>query len=179
VTPNGRTRRRQLDDRQIGYEARARSDDHQALKLWLRMLASTTQIETEIRKRLRGSFGISLARFDYLAQLHRHPQGLKMNALSRYLMVTGGNVTGLTDELDREGWVVRVASPNDRRAYLVRLTPSGREEFERMAAEHERWVVDLFGGLSRHEQAGLTDLLAKLRLHLADQTADKVQGDAQ
>ena len=63
------------------------------------MLACTTQIEAEIRRRLRERFGISLARFDYMAQLYRYQDGMKMRELSRYLMVTGGNVTGLTDDL--------------------------------------------------------------------------------
>ena len=91
----------------IGVEARAGDDDHLALKVWLRLLACSTQIETEIRKRLRSRFGITLPRFDYLAQLYRHPDGLRMNELSRYLMVTGGNVTGLTDELEKDGLVQR------------------------------------------------------------------------
>ena len=92
---------------ELGHEARVRLDDHASLKLWLRLLACTTQIETEIRKRLRSRFGISLARFDYMAQLFRHREGLKMKELSRCLMVTGGNVTGLTDELERDAVVVR------------------------------------------------------------------------
>ena len=100
---------------ELGHEGRAGSDDHAALKLWLRMLATTTHVEAEIRTRLRERFDISLGRFDYLAQLFRHPQGLKMRTLSRYLMVTGGNVTGLTDELERDGLVAREASPDDRR----------------------------------------------------------------
>src|SRR5690606_31012185 len=82
---------------ELGHEARLRSGDHAALKLWLRMLSCTTQIEAEIRRRLRARFGVSLARFDYLAQLYRHREGLRMRELSRFLMVTGGNVTGLTD----------------------------------------------------------------------------------
>ena len=86
---------------ELGHEARSNGADHAALKLWLRMLACTTQVEDEIRKRLRLRFDISLPRFDYMAQLYRQPEGLKMSELSRYLMVTGGNVTGLTDELDR------------------------------------------------------------------------------
>jgi hypothetical protein len=90
---------------------RARSRDHSAVKLWLRLLACSTQIEQEIRSRLRERFGTTLPRFDYLAQLERHPEGLRMNALSRYLMVTGGNVTGLTDQLVAEGWVERLADP--------------------------------------------------------------------
>ena len=78
-----------LDDQAIGLEARSASDDHLSLRLWLRLLACSTDIETEIRKRLRARFGITLSRFDYLAQLHRAPDGLKMKDLSRQLMVTG------------------------------------------------------------------------------------------
>lgn len=152
---------------ELGHEARAVSSDHAALKLWLRMLSCTTQIETEIRRRLRKRFRVSLARFDYLAQLHRRPDGLMMRELSRHLMVTGGNVTGLTDELEREQFVAREASPTDRRAWIVRLTPKGRRGFEAMARAHEEWVLELFGGLNRSELQQLHALLGDLRLHLA------------
>ena len=113
------------DAEELGHEARAGQEDHAVLKLWLRMLASTTQIEAEIRKRLRERFDITLARFDYMAQLYRYRDGLKMRVLSRYLMVTGGNVTGLTDELEREGVVSRTASPDDRRACTASSANSG------------------------------------------------------
>jgi hypothetical protein len=83
----------------LGHEARVVSTDHTALKLWLRMLSCATQIESEIRRWLRANFDISLARFDCMARLYRHHDGLKMNQLSHQLMVTTGNVTGLTDEL--------------------------------------------------------------------------------
>lgn len=152
--------------RELGHEARAGRQDHAALKLWLRMLASTTQIEAEIRRRLRERFGISLARFDYMAQLYRFRDGLKMRVLSRYLMVTGGNVTGLTDELEREGLVIRVASPQDRRAWIVSLTPKGRRGFEAMAREHEKWVLELFSGMDVKAIAQVYAHLGALRVHL-------------
>ena len=156
-----------LDDQAIGLEARSVSDDHLSLRLWLRLLACSTDIETEIRKRLRTQFGITLARFDYLAQLHRHPDGLRMSALSRYLMVTGGNVTGLTDELEKDGMVQRDAEPGDRRSVRVALTPKGRKVFERMASEHEGWVVELFGGVAEADRHQLYDLLGRLRVQLS------------
>lgn len=156
-----------LDDQTIGLEARSVSDDHLSLRLWLRLLACSTDIETEIRKRLRAQFGITLARFDYLAQLHRHPDGLRMSALSRYLMVTGGNVTGLTDELEKDGMVQRDAEPGDRRSVRVALTPKGRKVFERMASEHEGWVVELFGGVAEADRHQLYDLLGRLRVQLS------------
>ena len=150
----------------LGHEGRAGSGDHAVLKLWLRMLASTTQIESEIRRRLRERFGISLARFDYMAQLYRFPGGLKMRVLSRYLMVTGGNVTGLTDELEREGLVMRSPSQEDRRAWIVSLTPKGRRSFESMANEHEQWVLELLSGLDAKSVHRLHADLGALRVHL-------------
>ncbi len=108
-----------LGDDQIGLEARAQIDDHMETKIWLRLLACSTQIEHQIRDLLRVRFATSLPRFDYLAQLDRHPEGLRMNVLSRYLMVTGGNVTGLTDQLVKEGLVRRIVNPEDRRSWRV------------------------------------------------------------
>ena len=153
-----------------GHESRAADGDHASLKLWLRLLACSTQIETEIRRRLRAQFGTTLPRFDYLAQLHRHPEGLRMNALSRCLMVTGGSITGLTDQLEKEGQVQREHAPDDRRAFLLRLTPAGRSSFERMAQAHEAWVVELLGGLDGAERGALHALLGRLRVTVNQHT---------
>ncbi|HSV59320.1 MAG TPA: MarR family transcriptional regulator [Variovorax sp.] len=154
---------------ELGHEGRANSGDHAALKLWLRMLATTTQIEAEVRRRLRDQFDISLARFDYMAQLYRHKDGMKMRALSKYLMVTGGNVTGLTDELSREGLVARESSPTDRRAWIVRLTPKGRRLFETMAEEHERWILELFASMEEKAMHQVHAHLGELRVNLVRQ----------
>lgn len=158
---------RLLDDDAIGLEARAAQDDHLSLKLWLRLLACSTQVETAVRQRLRAQFGISLARFDYLAQLHRHADGLRMSTLSRYLMVTGGNVTALTDELEREGLVQRDSDPEDRRSWRLRMTAAGRKAFERIAREHEQWVIELFHGLDTAHKKSLYEDLGRLRVQMA------------
>lgn len=163
---------RTLDEHSIGQEARAVSNDHSAVKLWLRLLSCSTQIEKEIRRRLRVRFGTTLPRFDFLAQLHRHPDGLRMNTLSRYLMVTGGNVTGLTDQLVAEGWVARVPDPADRRSSIVSLTESGRARFVAMAEEHERWLVEMFEGFDPSLKSALYETLGRLRLHLVESRSD-------
>ena len=157
---------------ELGHEARLQSHDHAALKLWLRMLACTTQVEAEIRRRLRAQFGISLARFDYMAQLYRHRDGLKMKALSRFLMVTGGNVTGLTDQLVKEGLVQRVDDPEDRRSWRVSLTDKGRAEFALMAAEHEKWLTEMFTGLAPGSKEALYEHLGRLRVHLVQRQVE-------
>ncbi len=147
----------------IDHESRASPDDHEALRLWLRLLTCTSMIEGSIRSELRRDFDCTLPRFDLMAQLERHPEGLRMGELSRRLMVTGGNVTGITDQLVKEGLVTREAPPDDRRAFVVKLTPSGRKAFLRMAELHESWVVRLFDGLSPVERRQLHALLGKLK----------------
>jgi len=165
-----------LGDEAIGHEGRAATGNHAAVKTWLRLLSCTTQIETEIRRRLRLHFDMTLPRFDYLAQLHRfhaeQPQGLRMSALSRYLMVTGGNVTSLTDELEKTGHVTRRVDPDDRRSIRIALTTRGKRAFERVAQEHERWVIELLAGLDAREGEQLHALLGHLRLSLARRLQD-------
>ena len=147
----------------VDLETRAADTDHDALRLWLRLLTCTSMIERAIRSRLHARFDITLPRFDLMAQLDRHPQGLRMRELSRRLMVTGGNVTGLTDQLVAEGLVERRDVPGDRRAYAVRLTRAGRKVFAQTAAEHERWVVELLSGLKPAERRQLFALLGQLK----------------
>jgi DNA-binding MarR family transcriptional regulator len=147
----------------LDSESRASAGDHVALRLWLRLLACTNLVEAPLRTRLREQFDGSLPRFDLMAQLERHPQGLKMRELSRRLMVTGGNVTGLTDKLVAEGLVERRDDPSDGRACTVHLTPEGRRQFRAMARAHESWIVELFGGLSADRQHALFELLGELK----------------
>jgi DNA-binding MarR family transcriptional regulator len=148
-------------------ETRATSEHAPDLRLWLRMLACTNLIEGEVRSRLRTEFDITLPRFDLMAQLERMPQGLRMGELSKRMMVTGGNVTGITDQLVAEGLVVREDNPKDRRAYIVKLTTEGRKVFRKMAESHEKWIVQLFGGMAEADRQQLYGLLAKLKTHAA------------
>ena len=144
-------------------ETASRTDDHRALRLWLRLLTCTQLLEREVRARLRERFDTTLPRFDLMSQLWRYPAGLKMNELSRHLMVTGGNITGIVDPLEKDGLVERTAEPVDRRAYRVRLTRAGRKAFAEMARAHEEWIAELLAGFSRKEHAELYKLLGNLK----------------
>ena len=144
-------------------ETRAHSEHADALRLWLRMLACTNLIEGNIRTRLRQEFDTTLPRFDLMAQLERMPQGMKMGELSKRMMVTGGNVTGITDQLVNEGLVERISDPVDRRAWIVKLTARGHKVFQEMASAHELWIVELLSGLSTRQSAQLYALLATLK----------------
>jgi DNA-binding MarR family transcriptional regulator len=153
-------------------ESRVRDDHRETLQLWLRLLTCTTLIERHIRARLRERFETTLPRFDLMAQLERSPEGLRMGELSRRLMVTGGNVTGITDQLVAEGLVERRPTAGDRRAYLVRLTAKGKRAFDAMAAAHERWIEELLGSLGRADRERLHALLGRVKAAVRERAVD-------
>ena len=150
----------------VGLDTRLTDDHHESLRLWLRLLTCTHLIETHVRKGLAAQFKTTLPRFDLMAQLERTPEGLQMGELSRRMLVTGGNVTGIVDQLERSGLIIRTEDPADRRAYLVKLTKEGRRLFAQMAAEHESWIVKLLSGIPKREQRTLQESLARLRSQL-------------
>ncbi len=134
------------------------------LRLWLRLLTCTTLVEGEIRTRLRRHFDTTLPRFDLMAALERAKDGMTLGEVSRRMMVSNGNVTGLASRLEAEGLVERRAQPGDRRVQRLRLTAKGRREFARQSAAHEAWIAELLDGLAPEERATLFRLLGRAKL---------------
>jgi len=129
----------------------APSISKQRLRLWIRILRTARAIEAEVRERLRVGFDVTLPQFDVMAALERKPDGMKMSELSRFLMVSNGNVTGIIDRLVDEKLVVRQAPKDDRRAIVVRLTAQGSMRFAAMAKAHEGWVNRLLADFDAAE----------------------------
>jgi DNA-binding MarR family transcriptional regulator len=148
-----------------------RHDDRLELRVWLRLLTCANLIERRVRERLRADFDMTLPRFDVLAQLDRAPEGLTMGALSRRLMVTNGNVTGLIERMVGEGLVERAPAPDDRRVQIVRLTKGGKATFDHMTPAHESWIATMTAALSHKEMAELYRLLAQLKHSVEDSDA--------
>lgn len=157
-------------------------DDHaDEVRLWLRLLAVTNLIEAEIRRRLRENFATTLPRFDLLAQLERAPDGILLGELSRRMMVSNGNITGLVERLVQEGLIQRETPASDRRAVRVSLTEAGRTAFAAMATEHAGWVGELLAGLAPSEREALSHHLTSLKASVTSATEGPPQtrtGDA-
>jgi DNA-binding MarR family transcriptional regulator len=133
------------------------------LRLWLRLLTCTTLVETEIRRRLREQFDVTLPRFDLMAQLERAPLGMTLGEVSKRMMVSNGNVTGLVERLVESGHLERFALPTDRRVQVIKLTRAGRKAFAAMAEAHENWIAEMFGALSTPEVDELWNALGKVK----------------
>lgn len=135
------------------------------LRLWLRLLRLTRQVEGELRERLRTEFGTTLPRFDVLAALYRKAQGMTMTELSRLLMVSNGNVTGIVERLVEDGLVSRTSRYGDRRTSIVRLTDKGAETFEELARVHRGWVGRLLSDFDAEETKMMIALLDRAVKH--------------
>ncbi|MFZ3357762.1 MAG: MarR family transcriptional regulator [Xanthobacteraceae bacterium] len=135
------------------------------LRLWIRLLRVSRMIEGTTRERLKSQFNATLPRFDVMAALYRRPDGMLMSEISRYLMVSNGNVTGIVDRLVAEGFVVRSQRNGDRRTSFIKLTRKGQSAFADMAAAHEGWIDELLGGVSVRDAEQLS---AKLRSFRSD-----------
>lgn len=147
-------------------ELRVHEDHHASLRLWLRLLSCTSFIEDIVRQNLREQFDISLPRFDLMAQLEHHRDGLTMGELSRRMMVSGGNITAIVDQLEKEQLVQRQVALADRRSFKVLLTPLGRKSFSQMAIAHEQWVIEIFSELSDQHQKQLANILGNLKVRI-------------
>mgnify|MGYP001627753780 FL=1 len=135
------------------------------LRAWLQILKVSRKIEGELREKMRLEFNTTLPRFDVLAALYRERDGMRMSALSKSLMVSNGNVTGIVDRLVTEGLVVRVPVENDRRASIVQLTEAGEKDFAERALVHEGWVSELFSDLSSGDADALIRILRNISHH--------------
>ena len=140
-----------------------------ALRVWLGLLTSSQLIEKQVRGRFRTEFETTLPRFDVMAALAREPKGQTMGDVSRWLLVSSGNITGIITRLVDDGLVTRQLSMGDRRSHLVKLSPKGRREFDRLSATHEKWVRDMLSGMKRDDMVTLDELLRKVKLSLANE----------
>jgi DNA-binding MarR family transcriptional regulator len=133
------------------------------LRLWIRLLRASRTIEAELRDRLKKEFDTTLPRFDVMAALYRAPEGMLMSDLSRFLLVSNGNVTGIVDRLVSEGFVLRARRNGDRRTSIVRLTRAGSDLFRAMASAHEEWIGELLGDVSGNDTRRLAAMLKSFR----------------
>jgi len=143
----------------------------ESIRTWLRLLSCETVIEQHLRSQFRNKFSVTLPQFDVLSELERAGRPLTMSELSRELMVSNGNVTGVIDRLEKTGFVERNRAQHDRRIQYIRLTKDGRRAFNRMARHHERWLAELLTDLTESDMTRLQSLLLKARISASPDTA--------
>jgi DNA-binding MarR family transcriptional regulator len=127
------------------------------VSLWLALLKAHGLMLKSVRNRVPD--GLTLPQFDVLAQLQRRGEGMTPGELTRELLVTAGNVTGIVDRLVRRGLVERRRVPDDGRTRRLLLTPLGRTLVERAIPGHRGEIAGLMAGVPEEDLRRLRDLL--------------------
>jgi MarR family 2-MHQ and catechol resistance regulon transcriptional repressor len=131
-----------------------------ALTMWVKLARAGALMAHRTGEQIR-TFGLTPAQFGVLEILgHKGP--MILGDLCRKALVSGGNMTVVVDNLERQGLVERHRSTEDRRAIEVHLTPGGRGLFESVFPSHARYVAGLAAVLTEEEQVRLGSLLKKL-----------------
>jgi DNA-binding MarR family transcriptional regulator len=131
-----------------------------AVSVWLRLLKTHGLMLRRVRRRVPEP--LTLPQFDVLAQLYRRPRGMTPGELTRELLVTAGNVTGIVERLARRRLVERQPVPEDRRAVRVRLTSRGHRVMERAIPRHRRDLELLLTPVPAPDLARLRDALGSI-----------------
>ncbi len=147
--------------------------DKEGLRLWLRLVDCFQTVEQEIRTMLRENFNMTVPRFEVMSAINRVPAGLTMSELSRWMMVTKGNVTGIAERLSEDGYIERQPTPTDRRSFCVTLTRKGKQLVTRMQAAHEELLDELFSDFSDEDNDIILGVLARLKDSAQQQGSDK------
>lgn len=148
------------DDKDVG--------DQKKLQLWVRALASSTRVTQILNKRMKQHTPLTLAKFDVLVAIDRTPGGvITMSELSRLLLVSNANTTGMVGRLIKDGFVEKWALPTDRRVYSVAMTSEGRKTLKHAIIIHKGWVDELLGGVPDDKIDGLIDTFSDLKKYLA------------
>ncbi|NEN74728.1 MarR family transcriptional regulator [Pelistega sp. NLN82] len=151
-------------------ETRLKTDSSEGLKLWLCLHACNNQVENYIREQLYLRYKTTLPRFDFMAQLAGHKSGIKMGELSARMMVSNGNITTIATQLEKEALIERIINTQDRRSALIRLTPKGVKQYNKMAKSYEQWLEEAFSLLSPTNMAKLQKSLVLLKKALSEKT---------
>lgn len=131
-----------------------------ALSVWIRMLKAHNVVFRKARARMAPY--CTMAQFDVIAQLSREKEGITPAELSRSLLVTAGNLTGLLDRMEKAELVKRMKDEKDRRMTRVTLTDKGRDLAAKVIPLHAQDIQQILGGLNAGELKQLRGLLDKL-----------------
>ena len=137
-----------------------------ALTMWVKLARASATFGRLTGKDIE-RYGLTQPQFGVLEMLG-HLGPLTIGEIGKRMLVTGGCVTVILDNLEKAGFVERIRSLEDRRVIKVQLTAAGDSTFKDIFHKHASRVTELAAVLTEKEQIQLSTLLKKLGLALKD-----------
>lgn len=114
---------------------------------------------------------ITMPQFFVLELVNRQGEA-KMSDLAKFVNVTTAAMTGIVERLFKNGYVLRVAEPEDRRIIKIRLTPKGAKVVRDMTQKRKDITINMFGAITQEEREEYLKILTRVHEHLKDGKGD-------
>jgi len=155
-----------MKDGRMGILKRYGEDVDLALSTWVKLARASSTFQKKSMENIR-SFGLTQPQFAVIEALG-HLGPMKIGKLCDKMLVSGGNMTLVLDNLEKNKLIERIHSKEDRRAILVQLTKSGDKLFKDIFVKHAQFINKLMSVLSKEEQNQMSALLKKLGTGIRD-----------
>ncbi len=136
-----------------------------ALSTWVKLARAYSSFDKKSSESIK-AFGLTQPQFAVI-EVIGHLGPLKVGEICTKMLVTGGNMTLVLDNIEKLGYIERVPSKDDRRAIHIQLTPAGRKLFDDIFLKHAENITRSMSNLSAAEQETLSSLLKKLGTSLS------------
>ncbi len=137
-----------------------------ALSLWVKLARASSTFSRVTNMDIQ-RYGLTQPQFSVIEALG-HLGPMKMGSFCSKMLTSGGNITVVIDNLEKDGLVERIPFPKDRRAITVRLTSKGEKLFNDIFSRHAQFVTKVASVLNEEEQIQLSALLKKLGMALQE-----------
>jgi DNA-binding MarR family transcriptional regulator len=136
----------------------------ESVQTHLRIASCYNLLMREARQLVVNRWNLTLPQFEVLAELDRaDARGFTFVELSRLLLVTSGNLTGIVDRLEEQRLVQRHPDEHDGRVIRVGVTQRGRRMTDQMLPAHAADIEAILSFMPRSGLAQLSELLGRLR----------------
>lgn len=141
-------------------------DAGRALDLWTKLARAFTTFNKLTIKDI-SAYGLTQPQFAVLESIG-HLGPMTIGQLCKKMLVSGGNMTVVLDNLQREGLIERITNKDDRRSVEVRLSAEGKKLFNDIFPKHASYVASIAKVLTPDEQRDLAAMLKKLGTGLSE-----------
>lgn len=146
----------------MGTSYTGSSSEVNTLNAFIKLMRASESLNMRLNRHL-SDVNLTVSQFGTLEVLY-HLGPLNQRSIGEKLLKSGGNITMVIDNLEKQGYVIRKKDPSDRRAVLIHLTKEGEKFISQFFPKHLNRIKEEFSVLSEEEKKTLADICKKLGL---------------
>jgi len=119
-------------------------DESRWMPAWLALVRTHTRLWEQVQAQMRRDNGLTMARYDVLAQLDMAGGRLGLTELAAAILLSQSGLSKLLDRMEAAGLVRRTPDPRDARAAFAAITPHGQALVRKARDSHHEFLRHTF-----------------------------------